>query len=239
MQNKSERFEMRFDPVTLQQVENWRTNQADAPSRAEAIRRLVEVGLSVEEVKFRPSSGEKLIIAMLCDLYKRFPADSENCGLYDFDPSFIAKAATGEDHWALEWEYPGMFQGVIQDEGTVSEVVNVLDMWEGIELSYDRLSSEERTFLKETKSISRKEVEFDGFDGNEEPDHYRVATIMIEDMDRFRHFKGRYLNSHFPWLNRYRRMLRSLGSAEASRRNKYRLTKEEITQLIKPERPSQ
>ena len=238
MQQKTERFEMRFDPITLNRVENWRANQPDAPSRAEAIRRLIEVGLSVDENKFRPSGGEKLIIAMLCDLYGRLPVDETTHGVYDFDPSFIDKAAVGEDHWALEWEYPHMFKGVVQNEEIASEVAGVLDMWEWIELSYDRLSPEDKTFLKETRDITNERVQFQGFDGNEEPDHYRIASIMIGDMGLFRHFKGRYLNSHLPWLDSYRRMLSSFESMKDALRNKYRLSKEDIVRLINPERPN-
>jgi hypothetical protein len=42
---KSERFEMLVDPAFLQRLDNWRRKQPDLPSRAEAIRRLVEIGL--------------------------------------------------------------------------------------------------------------------------------------------------------------------------------------------------
>lgn len=234
MQRKTERFEMRFDPVTLNRIESWRTSQPDAPSRAETIRRLIEAGLSLEENRFRPSSGEKLIIAMLCDLYSRFPADKGNQNLYDFDPAFIDKAAVGEDHWALEWQYPRMFKGIVQNEETASEVAAVLDMWEWIELSYDRLPSEDRRFLEQERGITRDWVKFEGFDGNEEPDHYHIATIMLDDMDLFRHFKGRDLNSHFPWLDSYRRMLKLFSHMKAPLRNKYRLSKEDISELIKP-----
>ena len=71
MQLKSERFEMRLDPQTLHRVEAWRAEQPDRPSRAEVVRRLVGAGLATsgkDEVRF--SAGEKLILSMLCDLYK-------------------------------------------------------------------------------------------------------------------------------------------------------------------------
>jgi hypothetical protein len=45
----STRFEMRVPKAWLSQVDEWRRLQADLPSRAEAIRRLVELGLANAE----------------------------------------------------------------------------------------------------------------------------------------------------------------------------------------------
>ncbi len=45
MAPKTERFEMRMDPETLARVDEWRRKQPDLPSRAEAMRRLVDLGL--------------------------------------------------------------------------------------------------------------------------------------------------------------------------------------------------
>jgi hypothetical protein len=46
MEEKTERVEMRLDASFLKTVDNWRRNQRDLPSRAEAIRRLAERGLA-------------------------------------------------------------------------------------------------------------------------------------------------------------------------------------------------
>jgi hypothetical protein len=43
---QSERFQMRVSPAFLQAVDAWRRQQPDLPPRAEAIRRLVEIGIS-------------------------------------------------------------------------------------------------------------------------------------------------------------------------------------------------
>jgi hypothetical protein len=45
MAKKTERFEMRFDLESLANIDDWRRSQPDLPSRAEAIRRLVELAL--------------------------------------------------------------------------------------------------------------------------------------------------------------------------------------------------
>jgi hypothetical protein len=47
----TERFEMRLSKVDLERLDDWRRSQADLPSRAEAIRRLVEIGLGADAPK--------------------------------------------------------------------------------------------------------------------------------------------------------------------------------------------
>jgi hypothetical protein len=42
---KMQRFELRMDREEIAQVDDWRRHQADLPSRAEAIRRLIQFGL--------------------------------------------------------------------------------------------------------------------------------------------------------------------------------------------------
>ncbi|WP_164549749.1 hypothetical protein [Altericroceibacterium xinjiangense] len=44
---KSVAFQMRVSPEWLETIDDWRRKQPDIPSRAEAIRRLVEKGLSL------------------------------------------------------------------------------------------------------------------------------------------------------------------------------------------------
>src|SRR5438046_5400629 len=96
----TERFEMRLDEELLAQVDRWRAKRGDVPSRSEAMRRLVEIGLGSEvtsaSVKF--SDGEKLILLMLGDLYKHLKVDGES------DPEFIAKVILGGHFWAPKWE---------------------------------------------------------------------------------------------------------------------------------------
>jgi len=43
---KTERFEMRLETAMIERVDAWRRKQQDLPSRAEAFRRLIELGLS-------------------------------------------------------------------------------------------------------------------------------------------------------------------------------------------------
>jgi hypothetical protein len=46
---KTERFEMRVPALFLKTIDDWRRKQPELPSRAEAIRRLVELGLMAKK----------------------------------------------------------------------------------------------------------------------------------------------------------------------------------------------
>lgn len=45
----TERFEMRLSADDVIRLDDWRRQQPDIPSRAEAIRRLVELGMTVDD----------------------------------------------------------------------------------------------------------------------------------------------------------------------------------------------
>ncbi len=45
---KTQRFEMRIPPEFFKAIDDWRRRQPDIPSRAEAIRQLVEIGLKAK-----------------------------------------------------------------------------------------------------------------------------------------------------------------------------------------------
>ena len=226
MQQKTERFEMRFDQDALKRVDDWRGAQPDLPSRAEAIRRLVASGLSKSQTRFKPNGAEKLIISMLCSLHRHLHVHDDG-----IDPDFIDKAAVDRHHWALEWEYEGMFQEAV-DEETAMEVAQILDMWWTIEQSYDLLSDEDRAKLQAAAGITQDQIAFPGFDGNNEFTHYDVAKFMIDGLRRFRHFEGRDLNSHRHFLRRYRRMLVLYESMRAASNWGNQLSQSQIDELI-------
>jgi hypothetical protein len=48
-EEQTERFQMRVSPSFLRLIDEWRRKQPDLPSRAEAIRRLVQRGVTVPE----------------------------------------------------------------------------------------------------------------------------------------------------------------------------------------------
>jgi hypothetical protein len=202
MQAKTERFEMRLDQETLDRVDGWRAAQDDLPSRAEAMRRLMERGLGMsgsEGLHFRES--ERLMISMLCDISRQLKVKD------GIDPEFVAEALYGGHNWALRWQYQGVFHGHEDSQQAVSDVVDILDMWFFIESGYAKLSKKDKDRIKKEAEPFGSYVKFPGFDGNHETEHLGIARFLIEKMDRFSIFKGRELNSHAPLIGPYQRML--------------------------------
>lgn len=203
MQPKTERFEMRLDQATLENLDTWRSRQGDLPSRAEAVRRLIEIGQAPSQDKgMNINDGEKLILHMLCEVYKHLNIKGE------LDPDFIARALYGGHYWGLTWKYTGIFHGHQDSNHVVSEVADVLDMWSFIESGYDKLSAKDRSRIETEAEPFGKHVSFRGFDGNSEAEYNGVAHFLVNDLERFVIFKGRQFNSHMPSLDIYRRMFR-------------------------------
>ncbi|MDH3209221.1 MAG: YfbU family protein [Burkholderiaceae bacterium] len=202
MPPKNERFEMRVDEELLGRVDRWRGEQDDVPSRAEAMRRLVELGLGPSSHAVHFSDGEKMLMLMMRDIYKGLKLQG---GETDFD--FIAQVIYGGHYWAPRWNMSGLFHSHADKPKDVSFTVDVLDMWSFIESAYTKLSKTDKERLAADVPYRGKHVQFLGFDGNNETDHLSIARFIIEEMNRFSGFKGRDLNSHSRTLERYRRML--------------------------------
>lgn len=200
---KSERFEMRLDKATANRIDLWKTSQRDKPSRAEAVRRLLDVGLSVAQPnEIYLSNSEKLMTYMLCEIIKKMGGSDE------IDPKFVESVIIGGHYWALGWEMQGIFHNHIDTPAAVSEVVDILDMWSFIEEAFANLSAQEQKELKDSKEHSQPC--FLGFDGNNETEHKGIARFMIDHLGRFERFKDHEmdLNSHMPVLERYLEMVR-------------------------------
>lgn len=201
---KTERFEMRLDEATFSRIDAWRSNQNDLPSRAEAMRRLVELGLmrdanAGKTVNF--SDGERLLIMMMRDIYKGLKLKTG-----EIDPDFVADVIFGGHYWAPMWEMQGLFHNSNDDPADVTFVVDVLDMWEFMESAFEKLSVADKTRLATEAAPFGKDVRFYGFDGNNESGHMGITRFLVEKMGRFSRFKGRELNSHRPVIGQYRRM---------------------------------
>lgn len=201
----SERFEMRIDTELLERLDQWRFQEDDKPSRAEAVRRLIEAGLVHDKKGQMPllSDGEKLIAVMLGDLIRNLDAETET------NVDLVQKAIQGGHYWALGWEMQGIFHGHTDKQSSVSFVVDVLDMWSFIEEAYEKMGEEDRAHLADEAPPFGRHVQFPGFDGNNEAEYLGIAHFLIYDLERFGRFKEghRDLNSHHPTLERYGRML--------------------------------
>jgi hypothetical protein len=142
------------------------------------------------------TAAEKLQIAMLCDLAK--PKDEREL---DFD--FIREAVSSGDLWALHWQYPGLELNIETPEN-VRQVIDILEMWERIEESFDKLSEQEKERVL-LQSYSSARPHFLGFDGNNESDVMHIAYLLIKKLGGWSVFKNRDLNSHFPSIDGYER----------------------------------
>src|SRR5580698_4744589 len=96
----SERFEMRIDSELLERLDKWRSGEDDTPSRAEAIRRLVEAGLAHDNKGRAPhlSDGEKLLAMMLSELIDKLGIEVET------NVDLVRKVIVGGHYWALGWK---------------------------------------------------------------------------------------------------------------------------------------
>jgi uncharacterized protein len=197
----TERFEMRLDPSVIESLDSWRGRQDDLPSRSEAVRRLVEIGLGNSgKRRITLGDGERLIIIMLCQLFEHLKLKG------DIDPKFLEDLIYGGHFWALKWGYSGLFHGHEDSESTLAEVVDILDMWYFLERGFAALSKKDKDRVAAEASPFGKHVVFTGFDGNREAEYIGVARFLIDRLDRFTEFKGRDLNSHCPSLDSHRRM---------------------------------
>jgi uncharacterized protein YfbU (UPF0304 family) len=199
----TERFEMRMAQSVLERVDTWRAQQDDLPGRSEAVRRLVEAGLSASgrpgEIKL--TDGEKTVLVMLCQLFKQLKLTGE------INPEFVEAVIHGGHYWALGWEYSGIFHGHEDSRAVVTEVVDVLDMWHFLESGFGRLSKKEKERVISEAEPFGQHVTFAGFGGNDESEHFGVARFLVDELNRFSGFKGRDLDAHIPMLDAYRRML--------------------------------
>ncbi len=227
---KTERIELRLDPELVGRLDEWISRQSGVSGRSEAIRQMIEDRLStVTGAHFLPTNAEKLMIHMLMDLLK----DKKDRQLDKID--LIQDAMYGGHYWALEWELSGIFHDHVDSRTTVSEVVDILDMWDFIERAFAKFSDEEKTEVLRVGGEYAKDPQFLGFDGNHEGEHLGIAFTLIDKMQRFQHFKGRSLNSHSGTVSRYRDMARLFQPmrAEMGRRgSSFLLTPKQVGQLL-------
>ena len=203
----SERFEMRIDSELLERLDNWRNDDDPVPSRAEAVRRLLEAGLAHDNKGLVPhlSDGEKLITVMLGDLIKKLGVE------VDTNVDLIQKIIFGGHYWALGEELPGIFHGHADNQSRVRFVVDVLDMWMFLEEAFEALDNSDKELLAKKADPFGKHVHFPGFDGNYEAEYLGIARFLIEELKRFSRFRDNHrdLNSHHPTLKTYDSMFRT------------------------------
>lgn len=83
------------------------------------------------------------------------------------------------------------------------EVYEILSLYFDALLSFEKLPKSEQT--EELRSL----IEFDGFDGNEEIEHYATLKVIVKDLNQFEGLfeDKKSLNSHMNRLSKYRNEL--------------------------------
>jgi uncharacterized protein YfbU (UPF0304 family) len=151
------------------------------------------------------------------------------------DTKLLKEAIYSDNTWALTWEMPGIIGADAHEETPpeVSEVVDILDMWQFLEEAHGELSPEDRKRVETEAAPFGARVKFTGFDGNHEGRLMSAATFLVDNMGRFSRFKGRDMNSHgSPPIDAYRRMLAVWEPMRATLDGN-RLTADQVIQILK------
>jgi uncharacterized protein len=172
------------------------------------------------------SDGEKLIILMLADLQKALNIKGE------IDGNFISQAINRDRLWAINWQYQSIPFEPEDDPPAVKQTVDILDMWMSIEEAYADLSEADKKRVAIEAEPFGTNVRFEGFDANHE-DHYRIARFLVEDMQRYKYYAKRELNSHHSSVPAYLRMYRIFELMRRGLGNRRRLNANEIIHLLK------
>lgn len=148
----------------------------------------------------QPTVIEQLTVQMLCAIYKKL-------GIEDgFDPDLVSSAIASNDLWVLEWAY-GIKHEQSHNPPYVTAVVNTLDMYSFLRDSFERLSPAEQAIVEAEVPHASSQVQFRGYDGNNELDHRRAARYLVNHLDRFETMKDEATsNSHSPVVEMYARM---------------------------------
>jgi uncharacterized protein YfbU (UPF0304 family) len=161
------------------------------------------------------SEGERLILAMLCDIHKALNLKGV------VDPDALRPLILGPDSDGRAHATNGT-SGTHRDRTEVAtEVSAILDMWSAIERGYKHLSADEKRTVEAEAGPLGRGVRFSGFDCGCEAEYRDIAHVLIEETGQFERFQGRNLDAHMPALAGYRRMLRlyaPMRSASGDRR---------------------
>ncbi len=150
------------------------------------------------------SNSERLSLLILSEIHQQL-----NINHGEINTQLISDAIIYDQTWAIDWEYSMLFgERVDPTPDKVSWTVDVLDMWDLIENSYQQLDAKQQaTMLNKLPSYVGKNPMFRGFDGNQEGEYYAIIRFLVHHMGRFEWLKERNLNTHMPMSARYNHML--------------------------------
>lgn len=163
------------------------------------------------------SDGEKLIVALLCDIHEGLQLKGQ------VDPRLIRATVLATSAHSAD---------------SAAEVDAILEMWSSIERGYKRLTSDEKEQVEAEAGPLGRGVRFSGFDDATEAGYRGAAHRLIEEDGRFDRFQGRNLGAHMPCLDGYRRMLTLFRPMRSGHGTETRLTARQIIDLANAEKYS-
>lgn len=159
---------------------------------------------------------ERLIIAnQLLILEKLYPNESEY---------YAKRRKAVEQGYTLHYSQltEHLYEEMTEEE--CKEVLDILNMYRAITFSYQKISDE--------TDIDDSDIKFPGFSGNNEIKQLSYTHYFVVELDRFLELRdgNEYpdFNSHFPMIDRYRRMLQVWNAYD----DKHHLTEEQIKKLL-------
>lgn len=151
---------------------------------------------------------QRLIVYMLSGVQRALKVQSE------VDPEFIQRVAVAGDEWAILEKYPWLDQDGSSAPDFVVETRHILQAFRIIYRSLENLSDADRE--RAQSGSSRHVLTFDGFDGNNESDHYSAAALITQEAGRWTEFAALAVNSHHPTLHRYRAILEAVSDHQSA-----------------------
>ena len=169
------------------------------------------------------TKAERLIVLMLCDLYKS-PGEDKI-----FNPKLVEYAIAQGQLWALSWEYGDLLSAPSPTKEQVDLVAEVMTMWQVIEAFMSRFTPEEREEIASATDHSLDLLKFQGF--YEEP--YRsIFSFMLEELGQWSNFAGRDYSKMLPVLGADLRMLAKYKEIRDANGFDLKLTPAQIIEIL-------
>ncbi len=148
--------------------------------------------------------------------------------LYPEEANYYKRAAQAVGD-GYEHEYSYLAQNIYErglSEDQCKFVYNVMGMHMRLKWAYDDLSNADKA------EIPAHQIEFHGFDGNNETNYLGYARWIVGDGHSFQNIRdgGDGLNSHMPTLSRYQNMLNEWQARGLEQ--KQEITKEDILAVV-------
>lgn len=172
------------------------------------------------------SNKDKLLVTLLTDIYGHLKVVGA------LDPFLVHRAVSSDQGWALEWKYPALFPPSGECPAEVAYVMQVLSMWERIELSYEALDVEEQLLLARDVGLTAAKPVFPGFNSKQEGALLGIARLLVNDLQRWPLFSGRLRSARHSTVAGYDRMLAVLRGLSCAEPDSGQLAWPELSRLL-------